>query len=88
MVLNEGATWPNDTYKCYVNRQNLYWEYVVDENNTCYSPFDFEWSDATGAAVSTQLAALDYYIERGDPIDDDNYGWPVPLEFDVYSLEI
>ncbi|PSS24945.1 hypothetical protein M430DRAFT_15700 [Amorphotheca resinae ATCC 22711] len=40
-------------------------------NNT---PFDLEWSDATGAAGSTQLAALDYYIERGDPIDDDNYG--------------
>ncbi|KAF8862087.1 hypothetical protein BDZ45DRAFT_799471 [Acephala macrosclerotiorum] len=53
-----------------------------------YNLFDFEWSDATGAAGSTQLAALDYYIERGDSIDDDNYGWALPLEFDEYPLEI
>ncbi|CZR65827.1 uncharacterized protein PAC_15727 [Phialocephala subalpina] len=88
MVLNKAATWPNNTYKCCFNGQIFYWEYVVDENNICYSPFDFGRSDAIGAAGSTQLAALDYYIERGDPIDDDNYGWPLPLEFDEYHLEI
>jgi hypothetical protein len=88
MALNGEATWPNNTYKCYFNGQNFYWEYVVDENNTCYSPSDFEWSNATGVAGSDQLAALVYYMERADPINDDNYGWPLPLEFDEYPLQI
>jgi hypothetical protein len=35
-----------------------------------------------------QMAALDYYVDRPDPIDDDNYGWYEPLEFDEYPLEI
>lgn len=88
MVLNEKATWPTNTYKCYFDAQEFYWGYTVDENDTCYDPFEFEWSNATGVAGSNQLAALDYYMDRGEPIDDDNYGWPLPLEFDEYPLEI
>jgi hypothetical protein len=34
------------------------------------------------------MAAADFFITKPDPIDDDNYGWPEPLEFDEYPLEI
>ncbi|KAF8859499.1 hypothetical protein BDZ45DRAFT_358156 [Acephala macrosclerotiorum] len=88
MVLDNTATWPNNTYKCYFDAQADTWDYVQDGNGTCYSPFEFEWSNATDGGGLSQLAALDYYMERGDPIDDDNYGWPLPLEFDEYPLEI
>jgi hypothetical protein len=88
MVLNHKATWPENTYKCYFDAQSHHWGYVQDENEICYSPFEFGWSNATDSSGSSQMAALDYYIERAEPINDDNYGWPLPLEFDEYPLEV
>ena len=89
MVINNQATWPENTYKCYFDAQADHWEYTQDENGTCYNPFDFfVWPNATDSSGSSHLAALDYYMNRGEPIDDDNYGWPLPLEFDEYPIEI
>lgn len=88
MVGSGKATWPEHTTKCYFDAQDEYWSYLVDGNGTCYSDFDFEWSNASDSAGSTAMSAVDYYAQQGDPIDDDNYGWPLPLEFDEYPLEI
>ena len=50
--------------------------------------FFFKWLNATDTSRSSSLAALDYYMDRGEQIDDNNYGWPLPLEFDEYPIEI
>jgi hypothetical protein len=34
------------------------------------------------------MAAADFFITKPEPVDDDNYGWHEPLEFDEYPLEI
>jgi hypothetical protein len=39
-------------------------------------------------AVPWSIEAEDYFYNKPDPIEDDNFGWPEPLEFDEYPLEI
>ena len=85
--MNE-ATWPTYTNKCYYDAYLGYWEYVQDADGNCLDPFEFEFQDASSMIGLQQLAALDYYYERPDPIDDDNYGWYDSLEWDEYPLEI
>lgn len=87
MVLDDSATWPTHTNKCYIDVSIGSWSYSTDFNGTCTEPFTFSWDNATDTQLS-QMAALDYYVDRPDPIDDDNYGWYEPLEFDEYPLEI
>lgn len=88
LVLEDEATWPDNTYKCYFDAQSSSWDYVQDRNGTCLDPFDFSFGNASTSSGNTAKAALDYYVERSEPIDDDNYGWFLPLEFDEYPLEI
>jgi hypothetical protein len=89
MVETGTATWPNHTTKCYYDSREGYWEIYTDEDGNCTSPYDFFWYDATDPiAPSGQMGAEDYYYDKTDPINDDNYGWPDPLEFDEYPLEI
>lgn len=81
------ATWPVNTNKCYYDISQGQWDIHVDGVNECSEPFDFQFRKASEVRGG-QLKAVDYFIEWGDPIDDDNYGWPEPLEYDEYPLEI
>ena len=88
MVINNEATWPQNTTKCYFDLSEGYWGYILDYDGTCLSPFNDDWVNATDAIGATQMAALDYYVTQPEPINDDNYGWYDALEFDEYPLEI
>ena len=59
----------------------------MDEFGECSEPFDFEFQKASKVRGG-QLKAEDYFTETESPIDDDNFGWPEPLEYDEYPLEI
>lgn len=83
------ATWPANTTKCYydVNSNGPY--EVVDEDGNCFYPFDDdEPLDLSQYNAPSEMAAMDYFVERGPPVADDNYGWPEPLDADEYPLEI
>ncbi|KAL3489583.1 hypothetical protein BJX62DRAFT_238980 [Aspergillus germanicus] len=86
--LAQEATWPTHTDKCYFHVANGHWGYQIDVNGTCLDIFDFSFADASDEAGIPNMAAADFFITKPDPIDDDNYGWPEPLEFDEYPLEI
>ncbi|KAL4880347.1 hypothetical protein BJY04DRAFT_219343 [Aspergillus karnatakaensis] len=88
MVLANQATWPTYTNKCYYDISNGHWGYQTDVDGTCLDLFDFSFGNASDEAGATNMAAADYFITKSDPIDDDNYGWYEPLEFDEYPVEI
>ncbi|KAJ5219686.1 hypothetical protein N7468_008890 [Penicillium chermesinum] len=88
MVLLDKATWPTYTNKCYYDVSYGDWEWFYFENGTCLEPFDDYFQDATDANGLNQLAAWDYYVDRPPAINDDNYGWTEPLEWDEYPLEM
>ncbi|KAF2121004.1 hypothetical protein BDV96DRAFT_641641 [Lophiotrema nucula] len=89
IVAQGHATWPQHTKKCYMDANNFHWDYVTDEEGNCTFPFENNiWQNASDVAKPGQMAAMDYYMDVLDPIDDDNYGWPLPLEYDEYPLEI
>jgi hypothetical protein len=88
MVLLDEATWPTYTNKCYYDVSYGDWGWYYFENGTCLEPFDDYFVDATYSNGLNQLAAWDYYVERPDAINDDNYGWFDPLEWDEYPLEM
>jgi hypothetical protein len=88
MVQAGEATWPSHTNKCYFDVSNGHWGYQRDVDGTCLDIFDFWYDKASDQAGLTKMAAADYFIKKPDPIDDDNYGWYEPLEYDEYPLEI
>jgi hypothetical protein len=71
-----------------MDASKLDWDYVTDEQGNCTFPFENIWPNASNVAKPGQMAAMDYYKKVPDPIDDDNYGWPEPLEYDEYPTEI
>ena len=78
-----------NTTKCYYDIATDHWNYVQDVDGTYLSPFNNNiWLNASNVPRSGQMAAMDYYMTVPEPIDDDNYGWPNPLEYDEYPLEI
>ncbi|KAJ6030994.1 hypothetical protein N7540_001726 [Penicillium herquei] len=87
MVILDEAVWPTYTNKCYFDVTDGFWTYVTDIDGTCLELFEFEFEDASPMASLDQMAAWDYYVEKSDPIDDDNYGWNETLEFDEYPLK-
>ncbi|KAI8940611.1 hypothetical protein NX059_001883 [Plenodomus lindquistii] len=88
LVAQNRATWPQHTKKCYMDAENFHWEYLTDGEGNCTDPFENIWPNASEVIKPGQKAAMDYYMEVPDPIDDDNYGWPYPLEYDEYPLEM
>ena len=61
----------------------------MDETGACTFPFTNDiWVNASDVAKPGQMAAMDYYMIVPGPVDDDNYGWPDPLDYDEYPLEI
>ena len=90
MVTAGQATWPENPPRCYIDFSLESFDFLTDENGTCYDPFD----DNEGSAdydnyyPLDQMAALDYFMDRGEPVSDGNYGWAEPLEYDEYPLEI
>ncbi|KAL4781513.1 hypothetical protein BJX76DRAFT_363531 [Aspergillus varians] len=89
--LAQEATWPTYIDKCYFDVANGHWGYQIDVDGTCLDIFDFSFADASDDAGILNMAAADFFITKPDLIDDDNYGWPEPLEFDEktfwYGLE-
>jgi len=82
---------PNTTLKCYpeVHESEPYW--ITNGNGTCYSDGLFttdQFINVTNQPYSGQMQSFDYYYERSGMIADDNYGWPVALEYDEYPLEV
>ncbi|ETS76495.1 hypothetical protein PFICI_11882 [Pestalotiopsis fici W106-1] len=91
MVLLEEATWPTYTNKCYYTANGGDWLPLVDYDNSCLNPFDHSviyTSVDNLVSLGGAKTAIEYYKELPDPIDDDNYGWSEPLDFDEYPLEI
>lgn len=90
MVSDGNVTWPNQTEKCYLDIRNGYWDVYLDEDGNCGESFTSILSNPSDIQMVArdEMAAKDYYVERSDAIDDDNYGWSEVLEYDEYPLEL
>ena len=82
------ATWPSHTNKTYPNWiDNDDGSPLLDSDETIIpNPFDdlppFQYLD-----IPLDPTGTDFYT-NGTDIDYSNYGWPLPLEYDEYPLEI
>lgn len=89
-MLAEGkATWPNNTEKEYIDIDSGGWGPLLDVDESSIYPYnDYLWVNASDVNAGASMKSLDYYIERGGIIDDDNYGWLLPLDLDEYPIQI
>ncbi|KAH8900847.1 hypothetical protein GQ53DRAFT_815696 [Thozetella sp. PMI_491] len=85
------ATWPQHTEKCYFDPASGAWEYMVDENGTCIDIFEDTEPYVTDISGSGPFASLAYWSTQFTGAKSGtgtNWGWPTPLAFDEYPLEI
>lgn len=89
MVTAGTIVWPANTYKEYIDIDSGAWGPLFDVNDTLIYPYDEHlWINASDVTKDLAPVALDYFYDRTDPIDDDNYGWALPLHYDEYPLEM
>ena len=89
MITAGTVKWPTNTFKEYIDIDSGAWGPLLDVNDTFIYPYDdYFWINASDVTADLTPVALDYFYDRPDPIDDDNYGWTLPLHYDEYPLEI
>lgn len=89
MVAAGTVQWPGNTYKEYIDIDSGGWGPLQDVDDTFIYPYDdYLWPNVSLVQTGLTPVALDYFYDQPDPVDDDNYGWTLPLHYDEYPLEI